>query len=435
MKKITWNTLTEPKRNTYLKRAVNNNPRNHNAVKDIIDNVRERGDAAIKEYSQKFDHVALENIKVSQQEIEEALLCTTNSELNSIKIAIARIENYQIEARPKMITIDTQDGIKCERLPIAIDRIGLYVPGGTAPLVSTVIMLAIPAKVAGCTQRILCTPPMSNGKVNSSIVATAKLCGIDTIYKVGGAQAIAAMAYGTESISKVNKIFGPGNSWVTLAKQMVALDPEGSAIDMPAGPSEVMIIADETANPEFVAADLLAQAEHSTDSQSILITNSEKLAQEVSDFVESQTAKLSRKTIITAALENSCIIIVENIDEAFFIVNQYSPEHLILQLKNAEHYIKKVRNAGAIFIGTWTAETMGDYINGANHVLPTNGFANRMSGLSVADFMKYISVQTVSEQGLLRFGPTAITLAQLEGLDAHGAAIHVRLNCLGESNV
>lgn len=431
---LNWNKLSDTKRRSLLMRPVAKNTELSQQVKSILFQVKKEGDNALLELTKKYDNAKLDNILVTDNEFKNAENSVQNNILNSIETAISRIENYQRKCLQKEITVDTNDGIICRKIPTPIERVGLYVPGGTAPLISTLIMLSIPAKIAGCPTRVLCTPPNTEGKINPILLTAAKLCGIDTVCKIGGAQAIAAMAYGTESVPKVNKLYGPGNTWVTQAKQLVAQDPDGAAIDMPAGPSEVLVIADETAKPEFIASDLLSQAEHGEDSQVIFLTQSEKIAQDVVNCIESQLETLSRKEIIRKSLNNSRIILVNDLTQAFEISNQYAPEHLIVQLKNAENYIELIRNAGAVFLGEWTPESMGDYINGSNHVLPTYGYADRFSGLSVADFMKYISFQSVSKEGLQALGPMAMQLAEIEGLDAHKKAVDIRLNCLRCAN-
>lgn len=430
MQTIYWNTLDTNKKDLILRRPCEKNAVLDEKVQEIIASVKSKKDLTLFELTQKYDNAKIEKIRVSEDEFIYAKNKNQKNDLDSVKIAINRIQNYQQQCLPKKIIIDSQDGIVCKKVPTAINRVGLYVPGGTAPLLSTLLMLAIPAKIAGCKTRVLCTPPDSEGKINSLLLEAAELCGIDIVCKIGGAQAIAAMAYGTESVPKVDKIFGPGNAWVTLAKKFVALDPQGAAIDLPAGPSEVLVIADKNANPAFIAADLLSQAEHGADSQVLLITPCEKLARTVTQCIELQFKNLSRKSLIEKSLRNSAIILVKDIKQAIEISNNYAPEHLILQLDNSEIYLEKITNAGAVFVGQWTPESMGDYINGANHVLPTSGYASRFSGLSVADFMKYISVQTVSKQGLQALGPIAMQLADIEGLEAHRNAVNIRLDYL-----
>lgn len=346
----------------------------------------------------------------------------------ALTFAKERIEIFHQANYPEVVITETCTGVTCERQAKPIERVGLYIPGGSAPLVSTVLMLAVPASIAQCPVKIICTPPDTNGKIDPHILVAAELCGVQSVFKVGGAQAVAAMAYGTQSIPKVDKIFGPGNQWVTQAKMLVSQDPLGASIDMPAGPSELMVIADESANPEWVAADLLSQAEHGADSQVILVVTSLVLANKVANAVAEQVAVLPRQAIATQALMHSAIIVVETLANAIEIANQYAPEHLILAFDEAEVYKGDIQNAGAVFMGHWTPETAGDYVTGSNHVLPTNGFARSVSGLSILDFMKFIYFQTVTEAGMKIIGPHAEILAAIEGLDAHKQAVTKRLN-------
>lgn len=396
-------------------------------VQDIIDKIKTDGDAGLKELTLKFDGIRLANLNVSAEEIAFACNHVSAEAKEAILFAKRQLETNHVAQFPNAQQIKTCEGVICERQARPIDKVGLYIPGGTAPLISTVLMLAVPASIAQCPVRVLCTPPNSQGEINPNLLFAAKLAGIETIYKIGGAQAIAAMAYGTETIPKVNKIFGPGNQWVTLTKQLVSQDPEGAAIDMPAGPSEVLVIADDQANPAWVAADLLSQAEHGVDSKVILIALSENFITRVKLAIESQLITLSRKTIIEQSLMHSKMIVAQNMVEAITLSNNNAPEHLILQVQNPEIYMDKITNAGAVFLGPWAPETVGDYVTGSNHVLPTYGYAKSVSGLSVLDFMKFISFQRVSKQGLKNIGPYAETLAELEGLDAHKNAVSLRL--------
>jgi histidinol dehydrogenase len=331
---------------------------------------------------------------------------------------------------PQPLSLETMPGVRCERIIRPIDSVGVYVPAGSAPLPSAVIMLAVPARIAGCSRLVLCTPPGKDAKANAAVLVAAQLCGITEAFKVGGAQAIAALAYGTASIPKVDKIFGPGNAWVTAAKQLVANDPEGAACDMPAGPSEVMVIADDAARPEWVAADLLAQAEHDTRAQAILVTPSAELAARVAAEVAAQTITLSRRAILEKSLAASRCIVVPHLAAAVAVANDYAAEHLILQVREPRRWLAEIRNAGSIFLGEWSPEPMGDYCSGTNHVLPTYGYARAYSGLSVQDFVKRITVQELTPAGLRALAPTAVTLAQLEGLDAHASAVTRRLDFL-----
>ncbi|WP_119342714.1 histidinol dehydrogenase [Facilibium subflavum] len=424
--KSTWQNL--------LKRAPQiNSEQLTRSVKSILNEVKYKGDKALFDYTYQWDKCLLESLDVSKKEIAEAYNQVSVAEIDLVKDVIARIQNYHQVNKPRNTIVDSGDGICCHKVFKAIESIGLYVPGGSAPLISTLIMLAIPAKVAGCTNISVCTPVNENGQIHPLLLVTADICGVDVIYKLGGAQAIAAMAYGTQSIKKVDKIYGPGNSWVTKAKGLVAIDMDGAAIDMPAGPSEVLVIADENAHASFVAADLLAQAEHGTDSQAILITDSEALAKSVKKEIQQFVSRLSRVDIIQAALKNSAILLVNDLDSVFKLANIYAPEHLILQIKNAQKHVDKVINAGAVFVGRWAAEALGDYVTGSNHVLPTYGYARSFSGLSTIDFMKATSVQYVTKAGLSEIGNLAATLAQIEGLGAHKLAVDLRLEYAKEA--
>ncbi|WP_440616960.1 histidinol dehydrogenase [Cysteiniphilum sp. 6C5] len=421
--KSTWQLL--------LKRApqVNSDDLNKH-VEAIINEVKRNKDQALFDYTARFDHWTLDDLSVAKAEIKEAYELVSHKDIELIKSIIARVKNYHEINKPKNTLVDSKDGVCCHKVFSAIESVGLYVPGGSAPLISTLIMLAVPAKVAGCRQVNVCTPVNVAGKIHPLLLVAADLCGIDVIYKVGGAQAIAAMAYGTESVTKVNKIYGPGNSWVTKAKMLVADDIDGAAIDMPAGPSEVLIIADSEANAQFVAADLLAQAEHGADSQSILITTSSALANEVIAVINQQLSRLTRQEIIKEALIHSRILVVNTLEDALTLANDYAPEHLILQVKDPESHIAQIHNAGAVFVGQWAAEALGDYVTGSNHVLPTYGYAKSFSGLSTVDFMKAMSVQYVDEKGLLSIGDLAVQLADIEGLTAHKLAVDLRLKAL-----
>jgi histidinol dehydrogenase len=429
MKIVTWNKLTQAEQKQVLSRSSSSDDVALTAlVKSIMDDVRARGDVALLEYAEKFDGVKLNSLKVSDAEYLEADKLA-DADKQAILIAIKNIREYHNTSCPKPFEFEV-DGRKLGKIYRPIEKVGLYIPGGTAPLVSTMMMLAIPADIAGCPTKVLVTPPSKDGSVNPAILFAAKACGIDAVYKAGGAQAIAALAFGTETIPKTYKIFGPGNKYVTEAKIQASQHHQGAAMDMPAGPSEVLVIADEKANPIFVASDLLAQAEHDVAAQVILVTTSEKLIAEVQKEVARQTAYLSRKSIIEQALAKSAIILAKDIDEAFAISNEYAPEHLILQIENAESTLDKVINAGSIFVGKWTPESVGDYASGTNHVLPTYGYAQMYSGLDVIAFMKAISYQNLSEAGIKHIGETVERLADLEGLDAHKNAMSVRLASL-----
>lgn len=433
MKKIHWQQQSVAQKKQILKRPIFDQATLLNDSKKIIDTVKRQGDEAVINLTQQYDQVQLSKLAVTVSEIKQAKQQIDSNIQKDIEMAISRLYAYQSSCLPNTQTFDSQDGIICQKIFRPISAVGLYVPGGSAPLISTLMMLAIPAVLAQCNTIVLCTPPNQDATLCCEMLVTASLCGIDKIYKVGGAQAIAAMAYGTREIPKVDKIYGPGNAWVTAAKQIVSQDPAGADIDMPAGPSELLVIADKDADASFVAADLLSQAEHGPDSQVILITDSPALAMHIEKELASQLNALPRKAIAMRALAHSTLIMVSDLKEAFSISNTYAPEHLSLQLKEARHYLPLVDHAGAVFLGYYTPETMGDYINGANHVLPTYGYANRMSGLSVVDFMHALSVQQVTESGLQRFGPAAMTLAAIEGLDAHKRAVEKRLQTLVEA--
>ena len=392
--------------------------------------MRQRGDAALRSYTKRFDGVDVETLRVSPSEFAEARQSLSSVQIAAIETAIDNVHRFHSAQLPQPMTLETMPGVRCERIIRAISAVGLYVPAGSAPLPSAVVMLAVPARIAGCPQRVLCTPPDREGRANAAVLVAAELCGIDTVFKVGGAQAIAALAYGTASIPKVDKIFGPGNAWVTAAKQLVANDPAGAAFDLPAGPSEVMVIADDSARAEFVAADLLAQAEHDGQAQAILVTSSRALAEAVVESVATQLEGLSRRKILDKSLAASRCIVVADIEAAISVANEYAPEHLILQVREPRRWLPEIRNAGSLFLGEWSPEPMGDYCSGTNHVLPTYGYARAYSGLSVLDFVKGMTVQELTPAGLQALGPVAVTLAQLEGLDAHANAVTRRLAVL-----
>ncbi len=397
-------------------------------VGKIIADVRKTGDRSLKRFSKKFDGVDLKKLAVGQKEIVAAEKNISESLKLPINIAIENIKRFHSIQVEEIKKIETMDGVECWRRPTSMKRVGLYIPGGSAPLFSTVLMLGIPAKIAGCTEVVLCTPPSKDGSIHPAILYAAKKVGVTEIYRCGGAQAIAAMAYGTGSIKKVDKIFGPGNQYVTAAKQLVQMD--GVAIDMPAGPSEVCVLADDTANPDFVAADLLSQAEHGPDSQVLLVTNDETLIEKTIKSLNAQLELLERKDIAAKALENSKAILIKDMDEAMELVNEYAAEHLIIASDNAHQYGDKVINAGSVFLGNFTPESAGDYASGTNHTLPTNGYARAYSGVSVDSFVKKITFQQISKQGIQNIGKTIITMAEAEGLDAHANAVKIRLNQL-----
>ena len=403
-------------------------------VETILEEVKQNGDNALRRFAKKFDGVELKTLQVSEEEIENAGRELTVDLKTAIQQAKKNIETFHAKQLTGVEIIETMPGIKCWRKSVGIERVGLYIPGGTAPLFSTVLMLAAPAQLAGCKEVILCTPstPLSGfagegagGEVHPAILYAAQLCGVTKIFKVGGAQAIAAMAYGTETIPAVYKIFGPGNQYVTAAKQLVQL--HGVAIDMPAGPSEVCVLADETANPAFVAADLLSQAEHGADSQVLLISDSEFFISDCMKEIEEQLPKLSRREMAAKALENSKAIVISDYNDAVELVNDYAPEHLIISCKKADEIAEKIINAGSVFIGDYSPESVGDYASGTNHTLPTNGFAKAYSGVSVDSFVKKITYQKLSEDGLKNIASTVIDMAEAEGLDAHANAVRVRM--------
>ena len=397
-------------------------------VKRILKNVKNKRDRALFKYTLEYDHVQLSELVVSADEIKVACDHLNEGLKEAIKVAVTNIEKFHRAQITAPLEIETMPGVICKRKSVPIEKIGLYIPGGSAPLFSTVLMLAIPAKLSGCKELVLCTPPNKHGKIHPAILYCAHLTGIDRVVKVGGAQAIAALAYGTESVPKVYKIFGPGNQYVTAAKQIVA--EKGIAIDLPAGPSEVAVYADETAIPEFVATDLLSQAEHGGDSQVILVTNSSTMAKKVLESIQIHLSDLPRKKIAEKALEESVIIIVDSEKKAIDILNQYAAEHVILSVKNPDEIADKIINAGSVFLGNYSPESAGDYASGTNHTLPTNKAALAFSGVSIDSFVKKITYQKLSAKGIQNIGPSVSKMAQAEGLIAHKRAISVRLNYL-----
>jgi len=430
---LTWNELNETEKQTCLRRPSVARQEMEESVRAIIEAVRKNGDVAIKQFTKQFDKVELSELSVNRKEITDAYAMVEQDTLEAMNLAISRIRDFHELQISETVSYE-KDGVTCLQLRKPIQSVGLYVPGGSAPLISTVMMLAVPAAVAGCPNKIICTPANAEGQINPNILVASDLCGIDKIYKIGGAQAIAAMAFGTETVVKANKIFGPGNAWVTLAKQICSETAEGASQDLPAGPSEVMVIADATANAEFVAWDLLSQAEHGVDSQVVLLSTERDLLEKVSEIIGKSITSLSRKNIIEGALKNSRLVLVKDIKQAIEISNQYAPEHLILQIAESEKYLNQIDAAGSVFLGPWTPESLGDYITGSNHVLPTYGYAKSYSGLSLKDFMLTISVQRASESGLMTVGPSAERLAKLEGLQAHAQAIAVRRKSLAGDN-
>jgi histidinol dehydrogenase len=397
-------------------------------VASVLADVKQRGDAAVKEYEEKFDKAVLTSLAVTEQEMDEAEQAISNELKDAIILAHHNIKVFHVSQRFVGQKIKTQEGVTCWQKSVAIEKVGLYIPGGTAPLFSTVLMLATPAKIAGCKEIVLCTPPNKEGKVNPAILYAARVAGVSKIFKAGGVQAIGAMAYGTESVPKVYKIFGPGNQYVMAAKQQVSLDEV--AIDMPAGPSEVCVIADETANAEFVAADLLSQAEHGIDSQVLLITTSESILDKIQKEVNRQLEQLPRKGMASKALENSCYVLVSSADEAISLSNAYAPEHLILQVKDYEQMAEKVVNAGSVFLGQYACESAGDYASGTNHTLPTHGYATAYNGVNLDSYCRKITFQHLTEEGIEHIGRAVELMAEAEQLDAHKNAMTVRIKSL-----
>ncbi len=415
-----------------LKRPVMNTENLFDTVRSVIDRVKEEGDRAVLDYEEKFDKVVLASLAVSEEEQQEAENLVSEDLKAAIRLAKQNIETFHAAQRFEGKKVQTQPGVTCWQKAVAIEKVGLYIPGGTAPLFSTVLMLAVPARIAGCKEIVLCTPPGRDGKVHPAVLFAAKVAGVNRIFKAGGIQAIAAMAYGTESVPKVYKIFGPGNQYVTAAKQLVSL--RDVAIDMPAGPSEVEVLADETANPIFVAADLLSQAEHGVDSQAILITTSVELQQAVKVEVEHQLALLPRKEIAEKSLANSKLIVVDSMAEAIELTNAYAPEHLIIETEDYLSVAERIVNAGSVFLGSLTPESAGDYASGTNHTLPTNGYAKAYSGVSLDSFIRKITFQEIKPEGLNIIGPAIELMAANEQLDAHKNAVSVRLGQLENEN-
>ena len=395
-------------------------------VRTILDRVKADGDRAVLAYEEQFDRVKLSSLAVGEEEMQEAEDLLGEELKSAIRLAKQNIETFHAAQRFTSKRVETQPGVTCWQKTVPIERVGLYIPGGTAPLFSTVLMLAVPARIAGCGEIVLCTPPGMNGKVHPAVLFAAQVAGVNRLFKAGGVQAIASMAYGTESVPRVYKIFGPGNQYVTAAKQLVSL--RDVAIDMPAGPSEVEVLADDTANPAFVAADLLSQAEHGVDSQALLVTTSPVLCQAVQQEVERQLALLPRKEIAARSLEHSKLIVVRDMDEALALTNAYAPEHLIIQTADYMQVAERVMNAGSVFLGPYSTESAGDYASGTNHTLPTNGYARAYSGVSLDSFIRKITFQEITREGLCRIGPAIETMAANEQLDAHKNAVTVRLD-------
>lgn len=413
-----------------LKRPALNTESLFDTVRGIINRVRAEGDAAVIEYEATFDKAILASLAVTEAELAEGVALVSEELKAAISLAKKNIETFHASQRFVGHKVETMEGVTCWQKAVGIEKVGLYIPGGTAPLFSTVLMLAVPARIAGCKEIVLCTPPDKNGKIHPAILFAAQMAGVSKIFKAGGVQAIAAMAYGTESVPKVYKIFGPGNQYVTAAKQLVSL--RDVAIDMPAGPSEVEVLADDSANPVFVAADLLSQAEHGVDSQAVLITTSEKLQGDVMKEVERQLAELPRREIAEKSLANSKLILVKDMDEALELTNEYAPEHLIIETENYREIAERVINAGSVFLGSFSPESAGDYASGTNHTLPTNGYAKAYSGVSLDSFIRKITFQEIRPEGMKAIGPAIEIMAANEQLDAHKNAVSVRLrdiNC------
>jgi histidinol dehydrogenase len=394
-------------------------------VKEIFKEVQKKGDEAVSKYTSIFDGIVLDNNEVSQEEINEAIALISDELKEAIQLAKSNIYKFHSAQKTERITIETTEGVNCWQEKRPIQKIGLYIPGGTAPLFSTVLMLAVPAAIAGCNEIVLCSPPDKNGKINPAILYAANLCGVTKIIKVGGIQAIAGMTFGTETIPKMYKIFGPGNQFVTVAKQLAT--QFGVAIDMPAGPSELLVVADDSAVPAFVASDLLSQAEHGTDSQVILVSTSKNLIDAVESEIQSQIAVLPRKAIAEKAIANSKLIFVENSTIALQLINEYGPEHFIICTKDEDFYVDGIYNAGSVFIGNYTPESAGDYASGTNHTLPTNGYAKNYSGVNLDSFMKSMTFQKITEKGIQNIGKAIEVMAEAEGLDAHKNAVTLRL--------
>jgi len=431
MQILDWSTLDAPGRRAALAR-----PRLESAAeveqlaRSIIAEVRRDGDAALLAYAARFDRTQLDSVRVPPEEFDEAEDALDAKQLAALDTAIDNVRRFHAAQLAAPLSLEVMPGVLCERLYRPIPAVGLYVPAGSAPLPSTVVMVAVPAALAGCPERVLCTPPAANGRANAAVLVAARRCGVSQVFKAGGAQAVAAMAYGTASVPKVDKIFGPGTALTTLAKQIVAADPAGAACDLPAGPSEVLVIADDCANPAFVAADLLAQAEHDVRAQALLVTDSAELAAAVAREFEGQRGRLSRQAILGKSAANCRIILVPDLSVALEVSNDYAPEHLIVQTREPRALLDGITSAGSVFLGPWSPESMGDYCSGTNHVLPTYGYARAYSGLSLVDFQKRMTVQELSGDGLRALGPVAETLATLEGLDAHARAVTLRLDTL-----
>ena len=431
MRRFVWKNLSDEVRESALERPQTISDASLIAgVQEILSDVRQNGDEAVKRFTKKFDGVVVNALEFPASDLKAAWDALPPSDQAVIERARRNIKLFHEAQIQGPIEVETEPGVLCQRISRAIETAGLYVPGGTAPLVSTLLMLAVPAQVAGVQNRIVVTPPGKDGSVNKTILAAAYRCNVSRLFVVGGAQAIAALAYGTESIPKCDKIFGPGNSWVAAAKSLVAQEPGGPAIDLPAGPSEAMVVADESANPVFVASDLLSQAEHDTVAQVVCVATSLKVAKNIELEIETQVTDLPREKIARESLKHGRMVIAEDRASIIDIINRYAPEHLIVQLRDPDTYVGAIRNAGSIFLGPWTPESVGDYASGTNHTLPTNGTARAYSGITLESFLKYTSVQKLTKQGLKRLGPAVERLAEMEGLDAHKRAVSLRLETL-----
>ena len=429
-----WAELDDTERRSVLQRpAVAANAETVAGVRQILADVKSGGDAVLRQLTEQLDQVKLESFKVAPAEFAQARAELTDAQIAALKTAIRNVSLYHEAQLSDATAVETTPGVLCERITRPVPAVGLYVPAGTAPLPSTAIMLAVPSGIAGCPVRIICTPPRPDGKADPAVLVAAEECGITEVFKLGGAQAVAAMAYGTETVPKVDKIFGPGNAWVTAAKTEVSSDPAGAALDMPAGPSEVLVIADANADPRAVALDLLSQAEHGVDSQVILVTDSTELAAAADAEITAALPNLPRQEIMEQSLQHSRVILTSDIAAAIVVSNYYAPEHLIMQVDNARSYLEQIDNAGSIFLGPYTPESVGDYCSGTNHVLPTYGYARAYSGLSLVDFQKRMSVQELTVDGVRNLQPTVSTLARMEGLDAHARAVEVRIERLNEN--
>ncbi|PSW18727.1 histidinol dehydrogenase [Photobacterium sanctipauli] len=427
MKTVVWQSLSENQQESLLERPAITEGANITAiVADVIQDVRKRGDEALLELTEKFDGLKPASIRVSQEEVSAASARLSEEMKQALQQAYSNIATFHKAQKLPTLRVETQPGVVCEQVTRPINSVGLYIPGGSAPLPSTVLMLGVPAQIAGCREVVLCSPP----PIADEILYVAELCGITEIYNVGGSQAVAAMAYGTETVAKVDKIFGPGNAFVTEAKRQVSNDFRGAAIDMPAGPSEVLVIADDTADPDFIAADLLSQAEHGPDSQVVLVTPDPSIADRTADAIQQQLKALPRADIAREALGSSILIIADSLTQCVSISNHYGPEHLIVQTRNPRELVSQLDNAGSIFLGNWSPESVGDYASGTNHVLPTYGYTRTYSSLGLADFSKRMTVQELSASGLSELAPTVVAIAEAEGLDAHKRAVTIRIEKL-----